>query len=187
MRAWEEGRVQSAEQAADAGSKEGQRLAVGSSEHLPDRFGKIIHHIVVEHENMILVSRNPPVEQIDSETLLDQILREAIARDQIQDKGPVDERIDQQQGNREADLSLRDIAIERGLVLGPDHLFGRLAGRNPGSRQQEVEPQAVIPEGLLNGRGRWDELLPGHAALPGKKGVCADRSVHRWLLSEQVR
>ena len=150
-RAWEEGRVHGAEQAPDAGPKEADRLAVGSSEDLLDRLGKIVEHIVVERENVILVARNPPVEQIDIETLLDQILHEAVAWDQIQDKGPIDERIDQQQGDREPGLPLRDIAVECGLVPGPDHLLGRLAGRDPGSRQQEVEPQAVIPEGLLNG------------------------------------
>src|SRR2546426_12433618 len=120
---------------------------------------------MVERETFVLVARNPPIEQIDIEALAKQVLHEAVAWYQVQDIRPIDEGIDQQEGNRELLLNYRYIVIEFGLVLSPDYLLRCPTCLNLRSLKDEGYSHSILLEGTFNVGCRWEGMLQTHVTL----------------------
>src|SRR5260370_41462844 len=135
--------------------EEGEVCGSGISNTLMDCPWKIVYHIMFEREMFILDARNPPIEQIDIEALAKQVLHEAVAWYQVQDIRPIDEGIDQQDGNWELLLDPRYIVVEFGLVLSPDYLPGCPTRLNLRSLKDEGYSHSVLLEGTFNVGCRW--------------------------------
>src|SRR5579859_1139950 len=89
-----------------------QFLGMGGTQHFFNGTRNIIEYVILKGQMLIFISRYSPIEHIDIKALLDQVFYQAIVWHQVQYIGAVDERVDQQNGNRKAFLPGWFIAIE---------------------------------------------------------------------------
>src|SRR5215212_1937847 len=118
-------------------------------EHLLDGPWQIIEDVVLEGEVPVLVAGDAPVEHVDVESLTDKILDKAVARHEVEDIGPVDEGVDQEDGDGMLLLGVGGVVVEPRFVLGPDRLLGSLPRVGLGTLDDDPHTPAVLVEEVL--------------------------------------
>ena len=119
-----DGRVHGAERAADAPADERDVVGARRALRLAHAPRQRVADVVVEAGLAVLVVRDAPVEQIDVEALVEQVLDERVPRPQVEDVGPVDQREHKQHRHRVLALA-RAVAVQRRLAVRPDDVTRR--------------------------------------------------------------
>src|SRR5688500_11461782 len=90
--------------------------------------------------------RAPPVEQVDVEARAEQVLDEAVARQEVEDVRPEDQGVDQQHGHRMLLLLPGCVAVEPGFAPLPDYLPGSSSRLGGICLQEEMGTRGVLSE-----------------------------------------
>src|ERR1019366_1427122 len=126
---------------ADLGSARGFENLVG-------RAGYVVQDQVLKRQPRVRGAGDPEIEQVDVEALLHQVLHQAVTRYQVQDVRLEYEPVDQEYRDRSslaATAFCAPVAVETGLVLGPDHLSRRSSCLDPDLLQQYMCTRGVLP------------------------------------------
>ncbi len=154
---WPQGRVQRADQRAQAPPEHAELVAAGNRLEFADDARQILERVVVKRQILVLGSGCTPVEQIQVVPVPQHVLGETVSGPQVEHMRPVHDREHHQQRNAFAFCGGddRDVAVQLGLVERPDDLFGRLGDLRVGG-QQTVEAIHVL-----------GDLVPGSATARG--------------------
>src|SRR5215207_3847422 len=158
----EEGGVHGAHRPAHAVAEEGELLGARDPHDLLGRSRQVVEYVVFEVEVLVLVAGDAPVEHVDVEALAHEVLDQAVARDEVEDVGAVYERVDDEDRDRVFLWLLGLVAVELGLVLGPDSRLGGLACFGLGALDNDPQSPVVLLEEVLELRGRDACLLLRH-------------------------
>src|SRR5215204_490951 len=162
----EEGSIHGAHRPAHAVAEEGELLRARDPHDLLGRPRQVVKHVVFEVEVLVLVAGDAPVEHVDVEALAHEVLDEAVARDEVEDVGAVYEGVDDEDRDRILLWLLRLVAVELGLVLGPDGRLGGLACVGLSALDDDPQSPVVLLEEVLELRGCDACLLLRHLDPP---------------------
>ncbi len=112
---------------------------------------------------LIFVSWRSPVKHVHIEAPANEVLHQAVAGHQIQHVGAIDQRVDQQDGNRELVLGGRFIMVELRFILGPDDLFRRLTRLSLRTLQNNLHTRLVFLESAF--KIGWCRTALAHVVL----------------------
>ena len=184
--------IDGGEDGPDAPAQHAELLATGDGFDFANRAGQIFEGVVVELEMPVFEAGHAPIQEVQVIALADHEFDETVPGAQIENRGAVHNGEDQQEGGSMPALGgdHRLVAVELGLVQGPDQFFGRLGNGRFGGEYPGKGPQSLLQRNksircndcLLHGLPR-SVSAPGDSAArpPGRRDGCGIPRLRRVL------